>query len=69
MSIDRLQERIRKTKNPSVLQLDICPSDIPRPILEASSSVSMAVGYFCKELILELKGIIRRLPGKRIQFK
>ena len=65
MSIDRLQERIRKTKNPSVLQLDVCLSDIPGHILEASSSASMAVGYFCKELILGLKGII---PAIRFSF-
>ena len=65
MSMDRLQERIRKTKNPSVLQLDVCVSDIPEHILEASSSVPMAVGFFCRELIVALKGIV---PAVRFSF-
>ena len=65
MAIDRLQERIRKTKNPSVLQLDFCASDIPEQILEASVGVPMAAGYYCKQLLQQLKGII---PAVRFSF-
>ena len=65
MSIDRLQERIRKTKNPCVLYLDVCEPDIPKHILEVSSSVPVAVGYFCKELLMECKGLI---PAVRFSF-
>ena len=65
MAIDRLQERIRKTKNPSVLQLDVCMTDIPKHILEASPSAPAAMGYFCKELLSALKGVI---PAVRFSF-
>ena len=29
MAVDMLQEKIRKTKNPSVLELNLAPSDVP----------------------------------------
>ena len=48
MSIDKLQERIRKTKNPAVLELRMTESDIPHAILSASDSVAVAMGFFCR---------------------
>ena len=65
MSIDRLQERIRKTKNPTVLQLDVYTTDIPSHILEAAPTAAAAVGYFCKELLCACRGII---PAVRFSF-
>ena len=65
MSIDVLQEKIRKSKNPSVLNL--CPTvqDIPGHILDAVPSAAEAMGVFCRELLSELKGVI---PAVRFSF-
>ena len=61
MSIDILQEKIRKTKNPSVLELAMSVSDLPPRF------VRNAEGYaaFCRELMEHFKGII---PAVRIGF-
>lgn len=61
MSVDILQEKIRKTKNPSMLELGIPMSDIP------SQFVRSAAGYgaFCRELLDGLKGLV---PAVRISF-
>ena len=65
MSMDALREKIRKTKNPSVLELGMSLSDIPAPILESAESPSAAMGFYCRELLLELKGLI---PAVRVCF-
>lgn len=61
MSIDVLQEKIRKTKNPSVLELAMAVSDLPPQFSQN------AEGYaaFCRELMEHMKGI---LPAVRISF-
>lgn len=61
MSVDILQEKIRKTKNPSVLELNLALSDLP-PSFECS-----AVGYgaFCRQLLEGLQGIV---PAVRFSF-
>ncbi len=61
MSIDILQEKIRKTKNPSVLELSLPVSDLP------SRFTRNAEGYasFCRELMESMKGF---LPAVRISF-
>ena len=61
MSIDILQEKIRKTKNPSVLELALPVSDLP-PQFSRN-----AEGYaaFCRELMEHLKGTV---PAVRISF-
>ena len=61
MAIDVLQEKIRKAKNPSVLELTVSVSDLP-PQFERSGD-----GYaaFCEELLTCLKGIV---PAVRISF-
>ena len=61
MAVDILQEKIRKLKNPTVLELGLSLSQIP-PQFERS-----AVGYgaFCRELLDSLKGTI---PAVRISF-
>lgn len=58
MSIDVLQERIRKTKNPSVLELRMSIRDIPPHVAEAAPSTAAAMGVFCRELLSALKGIV-----------
>lgn len=61
MSVDYLQEKIRKTKNPSMVELNLCPADLP------SQYSPDAVGYgdFCRDLLSGLKGII---PAVRVSF-
>lgn len=61
MAVDILQEKIRKTKNPSVLELGISLSELP-PQFEHT-----AAGYadFCRELLAGLKGMV---PAVRVGF-
>jgi len=61
MSVDILQEKIRKTKNPSILELALPVSDLPPQFARN------AEGYasFCRELMAHLKGIV---PAVRISF-
>ncbi len=61
MSIDVLQEKIRKTKNPSVLELTLPVSELP------SGFNRNAEGYasFCRELLEALKGFV---PAVRVGF-
>jgi len=61
MSVDILQEKIRKAKNPSMLELAVPISDLP-PQLSKD-----AAGYatFCRELLAELKGLV---PAVRVNF-
>jgi len=61
MSIDILQEKIRKSKNPSVLELAVPVSDLPPRFARN------AEGYasFCMELMEYLKGTV---PAVRVSF-
>lgn len=61
MSVDILQEKIRKTKNPSLLELSLPLSELP-PQFERSAA---GYGAFCKALLEGLQGI---LPGVRVGF-
>ena len=58
MSVDILQEKIRKRKNPTVLELSASGQSIPPWILEEEGSVSAACGRFCREMLEGLKGSI-----------
>ena len=64
MSVDVLQEKIRKTKNPAMLELSLSVEDIPAYLME-SFSVTESYNHFCKELLSGLKGLI---PGVRFGF-
>ena len=55
MSVDALQEKIRKTKNPSVLELSAAPSQIPPHILREEDGTGAACFRFCRELLEHLK--------------
>lgn len=61
MSVDTLQEKIRKTKNPTVVELGLDLSMLP-PQFSPDAS-----GYctFCKDLLGGLKGIV---PAVRVSF-
>ena len=65
MSIDVLQEKIRKLKNPSMVDLALKVSDLPPHLLEEEGSGAAAYGRFCCELLNTLKGIV---PAVRVGF-
>lgn len=65
MSIDILQERIRKLKNPSMVDLALKACDLPPHLMEEEGSVAAAYGKFCRELIGALKGTV---PAVRVGF-
>ena len=48
MSVDILQEKIRKTKNPSMLNLCLSAADLPPHMVEEASNHAEAYGRFCK---------------------
>lgn len=58
MSIDKLQEKIRKCKNPSVVDFGVTPEQIPPQLLEAEGSFLKAYSRFCNELLKGLKGSV-----------
>ena len=61
MSIDLLQEKIRKTKNPSVLELTLPVFDLPTGFARNGEGYAA----FCRELMKYLQGIV---PAVRISF-
>ena len=58
MSIDRLQEKIRKCKNPSIVEIAADYSVIPNAVLEENAAISLAYIRYCGELLEALKGVI-----------
>ncbi len=65
MSVDKLQEKIRKMKNPLILDLGVLPEHIPPQLLEQTGNYSEAYGVFCKELLAGLKA---HVPAVRLHF-
>ena len=65
MSIDVLQDKIRKMKNPSMIDLALPIGDLPSHLLEEEGSGAKAYGRFCRELIEQLKTVV---PALRISF-
>ena len=61
MSVDILQEKIRKMKNPSMLELALPLSDLP-PQYEQSAA---GYGSFCRGLLEGLKDVV---PAVRVSF-
>lgn len=58
MSIDLLHDRIRKLKNPYMVNFEISPDDLPQHLLEQEEDLLHAYVRFCKELLTELKDVI-----------
>ena len=58
MSIDKLQEKIRKLKNPSMVEFSLNLDRIPPHLLLQEQSEIMAYDRFCRELLDGLKGIV-----------
>ncbi len=63
MSMDALQEKIRKTKCPIVVDISILPEHIPSRFAIATPVEAMAA--FCRELMAGLKELV---PGVRFSF-
>lgn len=61
MSVDILQEKIRKMKNPSMLELALPLSDLPPRF----SQDAAGYGAFCREL---LEGMKDSIPAVRVSF-
>lgn len=65
MSIDVLQDKIRRTKNPSVVDLALNAADIPAHLLMEEGSAAKGYSRFCRELLEKLKGSV---PAVRVGF-
>ena len=65
MSVDALQEKIRKLKNPSVVDFFARIEHIPAHIVDQEGSFIKAYGRFCTELLLALKDTV---PAVRFSF-
>ncbi len=63
MSVDVLQEKIRKCKNPSVIDLSLPFDQLPPQLLE--NSLPQAYGAFCTALLQGLQGLV---PCVRLSF-
>lgn len=65
MAIDQLQEKIRKQKNPCMVDFTVAKEHIPAHILTQERDFTHAYGRFCLEL---LEGLAGKLPGVRFSF-
>ena len=63
MSIDALQDKIRKLKNPSMIDLTLPLGELPPHLVEAEGAG--AYGRFCLDLIEKLKGTV---PALRVSM-
>lgn len=65
MSIDHLHDKIRKLKNPSVVDFGLKADCIPAHLTEQEGSFPDAYLRFCRELMAGLKGLV---PAVRFSF-
>ena len=65
MSIDVLQDKIRKMKNPAMIDLALPIGELPPHLLEEEGSKAKAYGRFCREIIEQLKTVV---PALRLSF-
>ena len=65
MSIDVLQEKIRKLKNPSMVDLALAAGDLPGMLVEQERNEAKAYGRFCLEMLENLKALV---PAVRVGF-
>ena len=63
--MDILHEKVRKLKNPSVIDFAVKQDCIPPHILEAEGDFCKAYTRFCRELLAGLKGLV---PAVRFGF-
>ena len=58
MSIDKLQEKIRKMKNPSMVDFSVELDKIPPHILEEENNEILGYERFCRELMDGLRNLV-----------
>jgi len=58
MSIDVLQDKIRKRKNPSMISLELPAGQLPPHIMAQTQSKAEAYGVFCCSLLEGLKDVV-----------
>ncbi|MBO5953941.1 MAG: hypothetical protein J6Q53_07480 [Oscillospiraceae bacterium] len=58
MSIDVLQEKIRKVKNPSIVVFDAFTDQIPPHIQQVAENTFVAIEQFCNALLEGLRGTV-----------
>ncbi len=65
MSVDKLQDRIRKLKNPSVVDFNMLPEHIPPHVQERDTFFVSAYEYVCMQL---LEGLKETVPAVRFSM-
>lgn len=65
MSLDKLQEKIRKSKNPTVLDFTVSAAQIPPHLLAEEGDLPSAYERFCRELLTGLRGVV---PAVRLSY-
>lgn len=65
MSVDFLHEKIRKLKNPLIMDLSIKHELLPTHLMEEEGTFEKAYPRFCSEL---LEGLVGVVPGVRFSF-
>jgi len=65
MSVDLLQEKIRKMKNPSIVDMTASADRIPPHVLQSHDNYLDAYGTYCRSLLGALKDIV---PAVRFRF-
>ena len=65
MSVDKLQDRIRKLKNPSVIDFTLTKDQIPPHVLESEGGFIKAYGKVCLDLLEGLRAVV---PAVRFRF-
>jgi len=65
MSIDVLQDKIRKMKNPSMISLELPYGDLPPHLTAAHDNLAAAYGSFCLALLEGLKDCV---PAVRVHW-
>ena len=65
MAIDVLQDKIRKLKNPSMIDFGITQDHLPAHLVEEEGTFLGAYGRFCRELMEQLKMAV---PAVRFSF-
>lgn len=65
MAIDFLQDKIRKLKNPSMIDLTVKPEHIPAHITGEEGTLTASYARFCRELMDSLKDLV---PAVRFSF-
>lgn len=65
MSIDFLHDKIRKLKNPLIVDMSITEALLPPHLMEQEAEFANAYFRFCRELLEALEGVV---PGVRFSF-